>query len=93
MVDAVHRVVWQGDVPTAFYIRGFEVVNMGDRGARFILPAPGGDFSFEVNGQFESAPSLADLDAGPSKWFYDEAANEIHLRIVNQRNWIQMSPA
>ena len=88
--DQEHRLTWEAGTPREFNLFVPNVAKMNGRGARLVLPVPSGNWEFQVNGQRESAASLSALSSGPSNWYYDAQANEIHLRLVGDSNWVTM---
>lgn len=88
--ERLHTVAWETTIPDEFnlYVAGISPAAEG-LGARLAFPAPGGSWTFQVNGQYDPVPRLSDLDSGQSGWFYDAATNLIHVRLVGD-NWVTL---
>ena len=85
-----HTLSWQAGAPNAFdlWIAGVSPAAEG-KAARIAFPAPGGNWTFQVNGEYDPVAKLSDLQSGPSAWFYESSTNLIHVRLVGQ-NWVTL---
>ena len=91
VTDMPHELTWLDSTPNQWnlYSNGISRNGKG-QGARFSFEAPSGNWEFQVNGRYSSTSSLAALESGGSKWYYDAATNMIHVRLAGGSNWVTL---